>query len=179
MRREIFIHFAFLISFFIFISLLRRWFALENWPFLAGGILGTSLPDLDHVVYALYLKPQELNSQRVGYMLQKKQVLETVRFLFETRRERTSLIFHTVTFQIIFLILTFWMITSSGSLFGRGLVLAFALHLSVDQLVDITETGGLTNWFACFPFWKPVDKRGAEIWLGAGIFLVLLFGFLL
>lgn len=179
MRREIFIHFAFLFSFFVFVSLVKRWFALSYWPFWVGGILGTLLPDLDHVIYALYLRPNELNSQRVGYMLKKREIWETIKFLAETRYERTKLIFHTATFQIIFLILTFWVITSSGSPFGRGLVLAFALHLAIDQIVDINETGALTNWFRNFPLWSPKDKREAKIWWGAGLLVILLFGFLL
>ena len=178
-RKEIFIHFAFWFSFFIFVSLLKKWFAIAYWPFWAGGLIGTLLPDLDHVVYGLYLKPQELNSQRMSYMFQKRQVLETMRFLFETRGERTKLIFHTATFQLVFLVLMFWVMTSSGSFFGRGLVLAFFLHLLVDQIVDINETGGLTNWFRNFPFWQPRDKRQATGWWGAGLIVVLLFGFLL
>jgi len=178
-RREIFIHLSFLVSFFIFITLFKRWFTLEYWPFWAGGLIGTLLPDLDHVIYALYLRPNDLNSQRVNYMIKRREIWETIKFLAETRYERTKLIFHTATFQIIFLVLTFWVISSSGSPFGRGLVLAFALHLSVDQIVDINETGGLANWFRDFPFWKPTDKRQAQIWWGVGLLVVFLFGFLL
>ena len=143
MRKELFIHFAFLTSFFIFVTLINKWFSLSFWPFWVGGIIGTLLPDLDHAIYALYLKPQELTSLRVSNMLKKREVWETIKFLSETRYERTKLIFHTATFQMIFLILTFWVVTSSGSIFGQGLVLAFALHLSIDQIVDISETGGL------------------------------------
>lgn len=179
MRKELFIHFAFLISFFIFVTLINKWFSLSFWPFWLGGLIGTLLPDLDHVIYALYLKPQDLTSQRVSNMLQKREIWETIKFLSETRQERTKLIFHTATFQIIFLILTFWLVTSSGSIFGQGLVLAFALHLAIDQIVDINETGGLTNWFRNFPFWNPKDKRGASLWWGMGLILVLLLGFLL
>lgn len=112
-------------------------------------------------------------------MLKRKEIWETVKFLAETRYERTKLIFHTATFQIIFMILTFWIITSSGSPFGRGLVLAFALHLSIDQIVDINETGGLSNWFKNFPLWQPADKRQATGFWSLGLILVLLFGFLL
>lgn len=141
--------------------------------------MGTLLPDLDHVIYSLYLRPQELNSQRISTMLRRKEIWETIKFLAETRNERTRLIFHTATFQIIFLILTFWVITSSGSPLGWGLVLAFTLHLLIDQIVDINETGGLNNWFKNFPLWQPTDRRQATGWWGAGLILLLIFGFLL
>ena len=179
MRREAFIHFSFLISLFIFISLAKKWLAIPYWPFWAGGLIGTLLPDLDHVIYALYLKPQDLNSQRINYMIQKRQIWETIKFLSETRYDLTKLIFHTSLFQIIFMILTFWVVTSSGSPFGRGIVLAFSLHLLIDQAVDITETGGLSNWFKTFPFWSPSDKKQAWAWWGGGLILLLIFGFLL
>lgn len=179
MRREVFTHLAFWFSFFVFISLAKKWFTLAYWPFWVGGLVGTVLPDVDHIIYALYLKPQELASQRVNYMLKKREIWQTIVFLAETRYERTKLILHTATFQIVFLILTFLVVTSSGSLFGRGIVLAFGLHLLVDQAVDVTETGGLANWFRNFPFWAPKDKKQAWAWFYAGLFLLFLFGFLL
>lgn len=179
MRREIFIHFSFLVSFFVFVSLARHWLALSYWPFWAGGLIGTLLPDLDHIVYAFFLRPQELNSQRVNYMLGHRQIWETIKFLAETRSERTRLIFHSAVFELVFAVLTFLVVTSSGTHFGRGIVLGFFLHLLIDQAVDITETGGLTNWFKTFPFWTPSEARQAWAWWGGGLILLLIFGFLL
>ena len=106
MRREIFLHFAFWFSFFVFITLIRKYFNLSYWPFWVGGIVGTLLPDIDHILY-LYLRPQELTSQRVGLLLDKREIKRTLSLLYETRTERRDLIFHTAFFQIIFLILTF------------------------------------------------------------------------
>ena len=179
MKKEIFIHFAFFVSLFIFVSIIRKYLSFSFWPFWAGGIIGTLLPDLDHILYVFFLRPQELTSQRVSYMLTKRDFWGSLNLLAETRSERTKLVFHTATFQLIFLVLAFFVLTSSGSLMGRGLVLAFTLHLSIDQIVDINETGGLANWFRNFPFWTPVDRRQAMTWWGAGLLVVLLFGFLL
>jgi len=96
--------------------------------------------------------------------------------LYQTRTERKGLIFHTLFFQVIFLILTFWMLSSSGSLFGRGLVLAFALHLSIDQLIDLMELGNFDNWLRFFPMKLDLDKTKIY-WLCSTI-LLLVFGFL-
>ena len=54
--------------------------------------------------------------------------------LYDTKKERRDLIFHTVEFQVIFTILTFWVVTSSGSLFARGLVLGYFLSLTIFNL---------------------------------------------
>lgn len=176
MRKEIFIHFAFLASFFIFISLVKRFFSLSDIAFWWGGVVGTILPDIDHFIYILLLRPQELTSQRAGHMIEKRDWLGTLSFLAETRYERTKIIFHTVSFQIIFTVLAFLVLTSSGSLFGRGLVLAFLLHLIVDQAVDIFETGGLSTWFRGFP----ISLAGREKeYFAANSFVFLLFSFLL
>jgi len=179
MKKEIFIHFAFLVSLFIFVSIIRKYLSFSFWPFWAGGIIGTLLPDIDHILYVFFLRPQELTSQRVSYMLTKRDFWGSLNLLAETRSERTRLIFHTATFQLIFLVLTFFVLTSSGSLMGRGLVLAFFLHLIIDQAVDLEATGSLSNWFRNFPFWRPVDNRQTLVWWGAGLIVVLLFGFLL
>ena len=181
MKKEIFVHFAFLVSLFIFISLFKGWFAISFWPLWLGGVVGTFLPDVDHLIYIYFFGPQEVTSQMVSHKLAKRDIWGTLNLLADTRSERTRLVFHTALFQIIFLVLTFLVVTSSGSVFGRGLVLAFSLHLSVDQIVDIMETGGLDNWFRQFGFPRVggLDRKRAMYYWGLGLAIVLFFGFLL
>ena len=177
MKKEILIHFSFLISFFIFVSLARDWFSLSLWPLWVGGLIGTLLPDIDHLLYIYFLRPQELTSQRALYMLGKREVFKMVELLAETRHERTKLIFHTAIFQIIFLVFSFLVITSSGSVFGRGMVLAFMLHLIIDQIVDLMETDSLQNWFKQTPI--VLDKQKTRLYWLANLGVLFLFGFLL
>ena len=175
MKKEIFIHLAFLIPLLIFVSLAKNWLNLSYWPFWLGGLIGTLLPDLDHLIYIFFLRPQELTSQRATYMLQKREVGNTLNLLSETRYERTKIIFHTANFQMIFVILSLLVVTSSGSLFGRGLVLAFLLHLIIDQLVDLREMGNLNNWIVGFP----ISLAGREkLFVGVNIVILLLFAFI-
>lgn len=177
MKKELLIHFSFFISLFIFISLFKGYLDLSYWPFWAGGLIGTLLPDVDHFIYVYFLKPHELTSKRVSYMLGKKDLFGSLSLLAETRSERTKLIFHTATFQIIFMILTFFVITSSGSLLGRGLVLSFSLHLLIDQVVDLSETGNFDIWFKDLPI--EFGLRNQKIYWWAILILVLIFGFLM
>ncbi len=177
MKRELFIHFAFWFSFFVFISIIHKYFNFSYWPFWLGGIVGTILPDLDHLIYFYFVRPQDLTSQRVGYLVNKKEIGRSVELLYETRNERKDLIFHSIFFQLIFLVLTFWMMSSSGSYFGRGLVLAFALHLSIDQIIDLTELKSFENWLKNSPFY--LNLRNAKIYCLATILLLCILGFLL
>jgi hypothetical protein len=173
-RKEFFIHLAFLVALVVFVSLVKGWLNLSYWPFWVGALVGTALPDLDHLIYIFFLRPQELTSQRATAMVQKKDFVGTARLLGETRYERTKVIFHTANFQAIFTILAFWVISSSGNVFGRGLVLAFMLHMIIDELVDIRDTGNLNNWIKDFPL---VLEGNEKVYLGANIAILLLFSF--
>jgi hypothetical protein len=177
MRRELFIHLSFWFSFFVLLSLVKHFLSLSYWPFWVGGAIGVFLPDLDHLIYVYFIKPTDLSSQRVNYLINKKQLRRSIELLYETRSERNGLIFHTIFFQIIFLVLTFWIMSSSSSLFGRGLVLSFALHISIDQLVDLVDMKNLGNWLKFLPVTLDLAKSKI-IWV-AGILLVSIMGFLM
>jgi len=177
MKSDFFIHFSFWFFFFVIISLVKHYLSLGYWPFWLGGAVGVFLPDLDHLIYVFFLDPQDLTSQRVGFLWQRREYKRTIELLYETRSERRGLAFHTIFFQIIFLILTFWIMSSSASLFGKGLVLSFALHLSVDQIEDLTDMKSLSNWTKSFPI--NLDLKQSKIYWSAGVLLVLIMGFLM
>lgn len=177
MRREMFLHYSFWFSFFVFVAIAKHYLALPFWGFWLGGIFGTILPDLDHVIYFYLVKPVELTSQRFNFLLEKREIGRMVSLLYETRTERAGLIFHSIFFQLIFLVLTFWMLSSSGSLFGKGMVLAFALHLLVDEAIDLNEMGNLGNWFKNLPV--TLDLTQSKIYWVTATALTLGMGFLM
>lgn len=162
MKNKVVIYLSFLISFFLFISLYRNWLDLVYWPFWLGGLVGIVLPELDHIVYVFFSNPQEATSQRVQFLCKNKQFKRCARLLLSTRQERIGLIFHTILFRAIFFVLTFWVMTSSTSLFGKGIVLAFCLHLVIDQIDRFLE-----------------EREPSKTMLAGIILLVLIFGFLL
>lgn len=137
MKKEITIHLTALFVVFVLIAIFKKWLSLDFWPFWVGGLIGTFLPDVDHLIYVYFLRPHELTSQRTARMFSNKDYWEMVKLLVETRKERNRLIFHSAFFQVIFVVLAFLIITSSGSVFGIGLVLAFYLHLLTDQFIDL------------------------------------------
>ena len=171
MGKELLKHVLAAFVFTLLVIVVKGWFDFSFLILFLGAAVGTLLPDIDHVVYVFFLSPQELTSQSVGYMVGKRNFWEAVKLLAETRSERKELIFHTVFFQLIFLILTFFVITSSGSVFGRGLVLAFSLHLLIDQVVDLRQTGGLSNWFYNSPLKIPEGKVKLYLWALSGVLL--------
>jgi hypothetical protein len=157
--------------------LVKGFLTTAYWPFWVGGVLGLILPDIDHLVYVFFMNPQDLTSQRVNFLLRKKEFGRTISLLYETRGERKNLVFHTFLFQAIFLVLTFLIISSSSSIFGIGLVLSFALHLWVDQLIDLVDLKNLGNWGNILPF--ELDYQKSKIYFGAMFLLVFVMGLLM
>lgn len=177
MKRQLLIYLVSFLILFLLISLSRQWFSPEFLPFFVGGLIGVLLPDVDHFIYIYFLKPHELTSQRAARMLSRGEVLSTLNLLITTRSERTNLIFHNAAFQLIFMAFSFFVISSSGSLLGRGLVLAFILHLLVDQYIDFQKLGNISHWTKSLEI-KLDHNQSVFYWVAIGLALVF-YGFLL
>jgi len=134
MKKEIINHLIFWFGYFSFLTIVNSLYSFSYWPLYIGGIVGLFMSYTDHLLYVFVFYPQELTSQRVTLLLRGKQYKNALILLHDTWDERKNLIFHTNLFQIIFTILTFWVVSSSGSLFTRGLVLSYLLGLVIFNL---------------------------------------------
>lgn len=134
MKKEIINHLIFWFGYFLFLTITNNLYSFNYWPFYFGGLVGLFMSNIDHLLHVFVFQTQELTSQRVLMLIKNKQYKETLKLLFDTRDERKDLIFHTTLFQIIFTILTFWVVSSSGSLFVKGLVLSYLLGLVIYNL---------------------------------------------
>lgn len=172
MKREMLLHFGVLLVFLALTILIKGWFNLGVWSFVLGGIFGTLLPDVDHLIYVYFLKPQDLTSQRVAYLNEERKFTKAVEILADTRYERSMTIFHSAIFQIVIVALTVFVATGSTSLFAIGIVTAFSLHLLVDQVIDIRKVGSIQTWFRNINI--VVDKRKSTYYV-AVISVVLIF----
>jgi hypothetical protein len=135
-KKDVLLRLAFLISLLILTSVVKKWLSLAYWPYWLGGLIGLVLPSLDHIVYVFFQRPYELTPQRVRALWEQKNYRGAILLLYQTRSERTNLIFHSLLFQAIFVILTFWVVSSSGSPIGRGVVLSFYLNLLLDEITN-------------------------------------------
>lgn len=134
MKKEISNHLLFWLSYFLFLTVANSLYSFSYWPLYVGGLVGLFMSNLDHLLHIFVFKPQELTSQRVLALFKNRQYKEALVLSYDTREERIDLIFHTNLFQIIFIVLTFWVVSSSGSLFARGLVLGYLLSLVIFNL---------------------------------------------
>jgi hypothetical protein len=177
MKKDLVTKFSFLITFFILISLYKGWLALIYLPFWFGGVIGMFLPDIDYLLYAYLLRPHELVSQRIQSQVTQRNAFKVWQLIHAGKDDPAKLIVHTSWFYLVFFVFAFLVLSSSGSIFGRGLVLAFLLHLLIDQATDLIERGSLASWFRNLPV--RLDKEQERWYLVGGVILLLVFGFLM
>ena len=72
--------------------------------------------------------------------------------MFDTTNERCRLPFHNALFQVILLVLCFFVLTSTNNLFGSGLVMGMMLHLLKDEVGELLsrQEEHLKKWL----FWQ-------------------------
>jgi len=177
-KKEILLHFSSFFILFLFISLIKGWY--DNPIFLIfwlGGVVGTLLPDIDHLLFPLLLRPQEQSSQLLRSLLLNKKYSQASTLLYNTRYEKSAPIFHNVVFQLFFLVFAFFISSSTSNLFGKGLVMAFSYHLLVDQIYDFNSQGNISRWFYHFAS-KPAPNQSA-IYLVTNAIIILALSFFL
>jgi len=177
MKKYFYNLYFFLFIFFTLITVYKQWFNPYYILFWLGGFLGTILVDLDEFVYIYYLEPNDPSSLNAKLEISKKHFVQTWKNLAATRRSRSKLIFHTATFNIFFLILAFLVLTSTGSIFGHGLVLGFSSRLFIDQMKDFRDLGNLDSWFRQIQL--NLDRDRVKLYLIANFITLLVFGFFL
>lgn len=175
LKKEILFHSGSSFVYLVLITLLGRHFNWEILWFWLGGVIGTFLLDLDHLI-SIYTT--EFNSERATLVrgeIERKRYKEAFKILILRHKELTQGVFHNALFQIVFLIFCFYILTTSVSLIAKGLVMAAALHLLVDEMMDFKN---FKNWF----FWnikRQIEDKEQKIYLGAVIFLFFLQSLLL
>jgi len=117
-----------------------------------GGLVGTFLLDLDHLVYTLVIYPQELTSMRVRDLLEERRFKDTLVLLSNTHDERLKLPFHNALSQLVLYVLCFFVLTSTASLFGAGLVMAMTLHLLKGEFTLLLQ--GKEEFLRQNTFWQ-------------------------
>lgn len=152
MRKLLITHYLYVTVFFVCVTIIERYFSLSYYPLWIGAAIGAILPDIDHLIYTYILRPGEFSSQKAAQMIEKRSFWQAMDFLATTRIDRKDLIFHNSMFQMLFVVFAYLIVSSTVNLFGHGLVLAFLLHLAIDQVIDLVQVGNINHWFTRFKF---------------------------
>lgn len=167
-----------LVSTFIFLILISaiHWQLQINLIFLGLGIvLGSFLLDLDQILYCYLQAPHEFTPQRVKRFFSQKQFQEGLILLAQTQEERPRTVFHSALFQLILLGVSFFVLSSSASLLGKGLVLGLLLHSLTDQAEGLIKRGEIVNWF--WQFRAAPSKEFQKLYFTGFTLVFLVFSF--
>lgn len=151
-RNEVYSHLFITFVYFLLVSVLHWKIDLNLLWLWLGALAGTFLLDIDHLIYWFISHPEEEDSRQARVLLKTENFKGLYLLLKRTHEWHDRLIFHTATFQIILLILSFYVLTSGGSFFGSALVLSMNLHLLKDEWFDFlgSRKAELGNWL----FWQ-------------------------
>jgi len=137
--------------YFLSISLLRLEVNINLLWLWLGAFSGSFLLDLDHFLYWFFTHPEELDSQQAKVLLRTKNYKGLYHQLVLSRGLHKRLIFHSALFQIILFPLSFFILSSGGSIFASGLVMSINLHLLKDEWQDFFKNREkLSDWL----FWQ-------------------------
>ncbi|PIZ58734.1 hypothetical protein COY20_03270 [Candidatus Shapirobacteria bacterium CG_4_10_14_0_2_um_filter_40_12] len=142
MKRKIQLHFLPLLIVFSLASLiwLLSHVVYYNFIFLFLGLLvGSLILDIDHLIFWFYLRPN-LEESRLALMAWKKGDFRSLLKLLEsTHLNHTNLIFHHYFFQVVMVLISFFVFTSSKFIFAKAFLLAVNIHLLVDEFNDFFQ----------------------------------------
>lgn len=128
------------------LSVLLWRFRLELVWLWVGAMVGAFVLGLDHLVYVVAF-PHELTPQRVIQLLGARRFREALSLLVSTTEERTRLYFRQALGQVVLIILAIYLLTSSGGLFGKGLILSANLGILVEEWRGVLgDMGKLNRW---------------------------------
>lgn len=137
----------------------------------AGLVLGVFFLDIDHLIYWLYINPNIEESRLAQIALKKKDFLSVIKLVHSTKQEHTNLVFHHFFFQVVLVLISAFVFTSTTNIFTMSFLLSLSVHLLVDQYHDYqANPSHLQEWlFAREEKQLPINYLGHYI----GIFTIL------
>lgn len=174
------IFFAYFLAIFIFHSLGHFSFSfnfLKNtfWELILwflGVVVGTYFVKIDQLIYIYFTLPEAHLSLQTRWLIKQKRYRDSLRLL-DQRSGEQRLAFHSALFQVVWVVLAFFTLTSTSVIFGKTLVMAIGLTLLVQEWEDVLAKKGI-NWL----FWQikriisPQEQK-MFLWIMTGLFGIL------
>ncbi len=161
------------------VSVVRFKLDLNLLPFWLGGLIGSVILYSDYFFQVFLVQPELEMSKEAKRRYKTGDYKEVFRYVFDHATEIKSLTFHTILFQVIFTVFAFFIMTSTSSFLGQGIVVGALLSLLTKQYLEIKLNGRLNDdWFSRINVNLPPQSQKIYLLVMAGI-LVLLTGFII
>lgn len=142
---------------------------------LLGAVLGSHFLKIDQLIYVYFTRPELPLSLDVRGLISQKKIGEAWDLLDERSLEQKQLAFRSFLFQISWVVLVLFTLTSTASYFGKALVMGIGLKLLLEEWDDFLHQGNIA-WV----FWQVKREVGLKeqrvyLWIMTGIFTILTF----
>lgn len=149
MRKKISDHLNISLIYLAVISILRFKLDLNLIPFWIGGLLGAVILYSDYFFQVFLVQPELDVSKEAKRLYKEGKYKDMYSCVVSGIPEIKSLTFHTVLFQIIFNAFGLFVVTSTSSYLGQGLILSALLYLLTEQYRELKKNGQLgADWFS-------------------------------
>ena len=170
-RRPSTVYFLF---YFLLMSLLRWEISLGVILMWVGGVMGMLFEWVDRIAYVYFTKPHEQLSFQVKSLISQKKYMKALLLIDCRKYEQKHLTVRSLLFALIWVLAAFFVLTSTGSAFAGGMVMAIGLSILIDMLKDWGKIGKLKEWL----FWQIKkdfsDKEARGVVIGFGVIFALL-----
>jgi len=170
-RRPSTVYFLF---YFLLVSLLRWEISLSVILMWVGGVVGMLFEWVDRITYVYFTKPHEQLSFQVKSLMSQKRYREALLLIDYRKHEQKHLTVRSLLFVLVWILAAFFVLTSTGSAFASGMVMAIGLSILIDMIKDWHNIGELKKWL----FWQIKnnfsDKETRGVVVGFGVIFVLL-----
>jgi hypothetical protein len=143
-------------------------FSTDWWWWGFGCIVAGLLIIIDRLLYVWWLAPFEQLSIQSQYCWRQKQYIESIRLVFSRGKEQTKLLLTSIGFAVVWPFLAIYVLSSTGSAVGAGVVMALGLRLVLALLLDWQDPVKLERWFT-WQIKRTLSER--EIKIIAGVFV--------
>lgn len=144
--------------------------------FFLGTLVGAVILLTDYLFQVFLVQPELELSKEAKKMVKEGNYLQAVKLVYQRRSEIKYLTFHTIFFQVIFYIFGFFVITSSSSAFGKGMVLMALLHLLKEQINELRVQKELSRvWFQRINVNLNIKEQKIYVAIVVVIFLIYTF----
>lgn len=144
------------------------------WPL--GVFVGVLILFIDRISYT-YAYPGEQLSQQFAWYIKEKKYLTALELLDSRRLEQERLTFRSSLFMVVWVPLSFFALTSTSGLFGKGVVMGLMLHILTDtwRLQKMDPQRLHVRLFWLIKRVVTTEERQIFIWIMTGVFVVFSF----
>lgn len=139
-----------------------------------GMVAGFVLVFGDRLIYAMVSNPSEGLSVRFGQLMSGGKWVEGLKLLLAERSDQKELAMRSALFALVYLVLGFFMLTSSNNNFGRGMVVGLGLHLVFDMLSDFSLDKQRFNlWFWQIKRQLPESEKQVFMFVVVALYMIM------